>query len=319
MAGLQPVRDDARAEGIADSMERRRREVAARSPEAEFAGRAAWADGAVAGELPYAPRPSDVVTLGARTLQRGLVLGHNDPDANGSTFSAMSGRPPASWGSVRTPVRPVAYRLASTAVPVAPAAPARPRPTQEDDMAKLRRDQAAFKDVVREESRRNSWMAILALAPIAVPLLAEGAALLTGRLAASQLSRAPLNLLGREPSLARAPLARAEKDVLRSSARKRVAKACGESASELGGEVHHRVALRSAHLFPNADPNRLANLVPLMREAHVIASRAEAEFVRSLAGRPPTQAEVMAHAMRLDKLIEPYVLRAGVARPPPMP
>ncbi len=47
--------------------------------------------------------------------------------------------------------------------------------------------------------------------------------------------------------------------------------------------------------------------------------RAEAEFVRTLAGRAPTQAEVMAHAMRLDKIIEPYVLRAGVARPPPAP
>ena len=78
------------------------------------------------------------------------------------------------------------------------------------------------------------------------------------------------------------------------------------------------MALRFAHLF-RADPNRLANLVPLMREAHVIASRAEAEFVRVLAGRTPSQAEVMAHAMRLDKLIEPYVLRAGVARPPPIP
>lgn len=90
------------------------------------------------------------------------------------------------------------------------------------------------------------------------------------------------------------------------------------SARELAGEVHHRVALRFAHLF-HADPNRLANLVPLMREAHVIVSRAEAEFVRTLAGLTPTQAEVMAHAMRLDKLIEPYVLRAGVSRPPPMP
>jgi hypothetical protein len=185
-------------------------------------------------------------------------------------------------------------------------------------MIRLRREQAAFKDVVREESSRNWWMAIPALAPMAVPLLAEGGALLAGRLAASQFNRAPLNLLGREPGLARAPLTEAEKNVLRATARKRVAQANGVSASELAGEVHHRVALRFAHLF-RADPNRLANLVPLMREAHVIASRAEAEFVRALAGRTPTQAEVMAHAVRLDKLIEPYVLRAGVARPPPIP
>jgi len=60
------------------------------------------------------------------------------------------------------------------------------------------------------------------------------------------------------------------------------------AASQLGR------TLRFAHLFPNADPNRLANLVSLMREAHIVASRAEAEFVRTLAGRAPTQAEVMA-------------------------
>ena len=63
MAGFQPARDDVRAEGMAEWMERRRREVAARGPEAEFAGRAAWAAGGTAGERPYAPRPGDVVTL----------------------------------------------------------------------------------------------------------------------------------------------------------------------------------------------------------------------------------------------------------------
>jgi len=319
MAGFQPVRDDMRAEGIAEWMERRGREVAARGPEAELAGRAAWAAGGITGELPYAPRPGDVVTLGAQTVQLGRSTERSYPGAGSSTFSAASGRTPMSWTSAQAQVRPVAYRPTSTTGPVTPAATAEPRPTQEDEMAKLRRDQAAFKDVVREESRRNSWMAIPALAPMVVPLLAEGAALLTGRLAASQLSRAPLNLLGREPGLARAPLAEAEKNALRAAARKRVAQANGQPASALAGEVHHRVALRFAHLFPNADPNRLANLVPLMRQAHVIASRAEAEFVRGLAGRTPTQAEVMAHAMRLDKLIEPYVLRAGVARPPPIP
>lgn len=318
MVGLQTVRDDLRSEGIAEWMERRRREVAARGSEAEFAGRATWAGGGADSELPYAPRPSDVVTLGARTLQQGRSRELSYPVASGFTFRTEADRPSASWTSARTPVRPVAYRPASATGSMGTAT-ARPRPIQQDDMAKLRAEQAVFKDVVREESRRNSWMAIPALAPMAVPLLAEGAALLTGRAAASQLTRAPLNLVGRETGLARAPLARAEKDVLRAAARQRVAQAYGESASELGGEVHHRVALRFAHLFPNADPNRLANLVPLMRQAHVIASRAEAEFARSLAGRTPTQAEVMAHAMRLDKLIEPYVLRAGVARPPPMP
>lgn len=318
MAGFQSAREDVRAEGIAEWMERRRREVAGRGPEAELAGRAAWAAGGITGELPYAPRPGDVVTLGALAMRQGRGSERGYPAVSRSTFNAAPGGTPAGWTPAQPQVRPVAYRSNSTVRPAPPAAAPAPRPTQEDEMTKLRREQAAFKDVVREESGRNWWMAIPALAPMAVPLLAEGGALLAGRLAASQLNRAPLNLLGREPGLARAPLTEAEKNVLRSAARKRVAQANGVSASELAGEVHHRVALRFAHLF-RADPNRLANLVPLMREAHVIASRAEAEFVRALAGRTPTQAEVMAHAMRLDKLIEPYVLRAGVARPPPIP
>lgn len=66
MAGLQPARDTSRAESIAEWMERRSREVAARGPEAELAGRAAWAAGLHLAEPPFAPRPSDVVTLGAR-------------------------------------------------------------------------------------------------------------------------------------------------------------------------------------------------------------------------------------------------------------
>lgn len=318
MAGFQPARDDVRAEGLAEWMERRRRQVAARGPEAELAGRTAWAAGGITGELPYAPRPGDVVSLGVRTVQLGRGAECSYPAATGSTFGAGSGRPPISWASAQAQVQPVAYHQTSTARPMTPTAATGLRPTQEDEMPKLRREQAAFKDVVREESGRNWWMAIPALAPMAVPLLAEGGALLAGRLAASQLNRAPLNLLGREPGLARAPLTETAKNALRATARKRVAQANGVSASELAGEVHHRVALRFARLF-RADPNRLANLVPLMREAHVIASRAEAEFVRALAGRTPTQAEVMAQAMRLDKLIEPYVLRAGLARPPPIP
>ena len=178
MAGLQPARDDVRAEGIVEWMERRLRQVAARGPEAELAGRAAWAAGGVAGELPYAPRPSDVVSLGARTgatrpwrgtrlpgRRRLDVQRRIRPNANELDICAGPGPTGSLIGST------------STARPMAPAAAAGPRPTQEDEMAKLRREQAAFKEVVREESRRNSWMAIPALAPMAVPLLAEGAAL----------------------------------------------------------------------------------------------------------------------------------------------
>jgi hypothetical protein len=207
MAGLQPARDVVRAESIAEWMERRRREVAARGPEAELAGRAAWAAGGFSGELPHAPRPRDVVTLGTRTLQQGRGSVHGYPAVN--PFAATPDRMRRPVSGAQTRARPVAYRPTSTATPHAQVAGAAQQPTREDPMAKLRREQAAFKEVVGEESRRNSWMAIPVLAPLAVPLLAEGAGLLAGRLAASQLRRAPLNILGREPGLApKPPLAR---------------------------------------------------------------------------------------------------------------
>lgn len=322
MAGLQPVR----AEGIVEWMERRRRQVAAWGPEAELADRAAWAAGGVAGELPYAPRPSDVVSLGARTVQLGRGAERSYPVANSSTFSAASGRTPMSWTSARAQVRPVTYRPTSTAGPMAPpAAAAGPRPTQEDEMAKLRREQAAFKEVVREESRRNRWMAIPALAPMAVPLLAEGAALLTGRLAASQLSRAPLNLLGREPGLAPKPpvsaprpnpLTTPEKTALRDAARTRYAQANPGYGKAWEVEIHHRIDLRFSHLFPKADPNRLANLAALQKGAHNVVTQATNRFLRAL-GREPTPTEVVAHKLELDKLIETDLVRAGAPRPPP--
>jgi hypothetical protein len=191
-------------------------------------------------------------------------------------------------------------------------------------MTKLRREQAAFKDVVREESGRNWWMAIPALAPMAVPLLAEGAALLTGRLAASQLSRTPLNLLGREPGLAPTPpisapranpLTTAEKTALRDAGRTRYAQANPGYGKAWEVEIHHRIDLRFAHLFPRADPNRLANLAALQKGAHNVVTQATNRFVRAL-GREPTPAEVMAHKLELDKLIETYLVRAGIPRPP---
>lgn len=211
----------------------------------------------------------------------------------------------------------MAYLKTSTAAPVATAGP---RPTQEDEMSKLRREQAAFKDIVREESRRNSWMAIPALAPMAVPLLAEGAGLLAGRLTTPQLSRTPLNLLGREPGLApkpplsvpRAnPLTTPEKTALRDAGRARYAQANPGYGKAWEVEVHHRIDLRFAHLFPKADPNRLANLAALRKDAHNVVTQATNRFLSAL-GREPSPAEVMAHKLGLDKLVETHLVRAGV-------
>lgn len=331
MAGFQSAREDVRAEGIAEWMERRHREVAARGPDAELAGRAAWAAGGIAGELPYAPRPGDVVALGALTMRQGRGSERGYPVAGGSTFRPVAGRTPTSWTPAQTPVRSVAYQPTSTAGrPTPTPARAAPRPTQEDEMAKLRREQAAFKDVVREESGRNWWMAIPALAPMAVPLLAEGAGLLAARVATSPIKNAPLNFAEREIGLVPKPaprptppsrpapgsqaLSTAEKGVIRQAGRDRLARANGMSAAEMEARVHHSRPLEYAHVFPKADPNSLANLWALRDAAHKIASAEWTAFRAALKGRIPTQAEVMAVKLRIDRLVAAYVRRPGVPR-----
>ena len=333
MALYQPARDDVRLESIAEWMERRRREVAARGPDAEPAGRAAWAAGGLNGEPLYAPSQCDVVALGARVLLKDHGAERVDPVGGCSNLDIATGPGQTNWPPARTQIRPLAYQPNPISGRTSPSETARPSALQDDEMTRLRREQTAFKEVVREESRRNSWMAIPALAPLAVPIFAEGAALLTGRLAAPQFSRSPLNFLQQESTLApKSPLARpgptvrpspkpraeVEENAIRRAARDRYARAYGGRASDWAGQVHHRVALRFRELFPNADPNRLANLQALEEEAHLVVTRATAAWVRGL-GRVPTQAEVMAHTLRMDKLVEPYILRAGVPRPPPIP
>jgi hypothetical protein len=67
--------------------------------------------------------------------------------------------------------------------------------------------------------------------------------------------------------------------------------------------------------MPDGDPNRLANLWGLPEEAHQIASNAWGAFRAELKGRMPTQAELMAAKLRIDRLVQPYIVRPGVARP----
>ena len=87
----------------------------------------------------------------------------------------------------------------------------------------------------------------------------------------------------------------------------------------MGAVVHHSDPLEWAHMKPNADPNRLANLWPLESDAHNIATQAWRQFKLGLGGRTPTQAELMAQKLRADKMVEPYLIRPGVPRPPPGP
>jgi hypothetical protein len=106
---------------------------------------------------------------------------------------------------------------------------------------------------------------------------------------------------------------------LRAAARARYARANGISASDMGAVVHHSEGLEYAHLKPGADPNRLANLWGLLPEAHAIANREAAAFRAALNGRIPTQAEIMAVKLKIDRMVAPYIQRAGVSRPGPTP
>lgn len=160
-------------------------------------------------------------------------------------------------------------------------------------------------------------MAVPALAPVAVGLGLGVAAALAGRGAANVAS--PLAFPQREAwqhgaQRAAQALSREAKDALREQARIRYAQANGIPASRMRAEVHHSDPLEYAHLKPGADPNRLANLWGLRKEAHAIASREWAEFGKQLKGRMPTRTELMEAKLRIDRMVEPYIRRAGVPR-----
>lgn len=291
MAGNQPARFGV-VETTDEFMERRRREVAQREA-AEAAGRSRWVASTSTGENLPAPRPADVVALGARRAaepRSDRAIGPIRPPSGASQSSNQ--QPGARYGALYAP--------------------------PPDDLAELRRQQAAFADVAREIDKQNSWLAIPALAPAALVLGLEGAATLGARTVGSRTLTGPLNFVEREAWQAnrRAGQALTEqaKAVLRRAARLKLARANGISASEMQAEVHHFDPLEWAHVKPNADPNRLANLGALRGEAHDIASKAWTEFRNSLNGRLPTQAELMAAKLRIERMIEQYIRRAGAPR-----
>jgi hypothetical protein len=188
-----------------------------------------------------------------------------------------------------------------------------------DDVAELRRQQAEFARTTREIDKQNSWLAIPALAPAAAVFGLEGTAAIAGRALGDEAIQGPLNFVDREAwqrgaQRAAQALSDAEKNALRSAARSKLARANGVSTREMQAEVHHSEPLEWAHLKPNADPNRLANPWGLRGEAHDIATRAWADFSRALKGRVPTQAELMEAKLRIDRMVEPFIRRAGVPR-----
>jgi hypothetical protein len=66
-------------------------------------------------------------------------------------------------------------------------------------------------------------------------------------------------------------------------------------------DVHHRIPLEWSHLFPNAEPNRVANLIGMKSADHTLVTNAWNAWRQGLNGRVPTQAEVLEQALRVDE------------------
>lgn len=179
----------------------------------------------------------------------------------------------------------------------------------------LRRRQAEFGRVTHDIDLQNRWFAAPALAPEVVVGALDLFGIAGIEAVGSGYAQRPLNFPHREGWQ---KLPWKVRNALREAARRRWAEANGVKASELDAVVHHSTPLEWAHLFPEADPNRLASLWALPERAHQIANREWAAFSRTLDGRIPTQAEIMAAKLRIDRLVAPYVQRAGIPRPPPI-
>jgi hypothetical protein len=182
------------AESTGEWIERRRRDVE-RARELAGAGWDAWADSSRNGVNLSASRPSDVVALGARAQPRAPVQNV------GARSSSVGAVPPSRRPASAPQARSQAARgygapdgLHSGLFPGATS-------VRTDELADLRRQQAEFRDVTREISGENWWMAIPALAPAAAVMVAEAPALV-GAMARRPVPKAPpLNLTTKDPYL----------------------------------------------------------------------------------------------------------------------
>ena len=108
--------------------------------------------------------------------------------------AAASGQPGRGASTGAAPTQP------GRAAAVLPLADRRYRPPA-DDVAELRRQQAAFQKIEREISGDNAWMAVPALAPAAVVAGLGAAGALAARLAPAAIKRAPFQFVKQDPYL----------------------------------------------------------------------------------------------------------------------
>ncbi|MCC5875110.1 MAG: hypothetical protein JJU11_02720 [Candidatus Sumerlaeia bacterium] len=98
------------------------------------------------------------------------------------------------------------------------------------------------------------------------------------------------------------PLNTSQKRFLRKQARERWKQVSGQYASTSGLQIHHRIPLEWAHIFPKSPPNRISNLVGVRKSTHTQVSREWAQWKAGLGGRQPTPSEIMTEAFRIDGL-----------------
>jgi hypothetical protein len=99
-------------------------------------------------------------------------------------------------------------------------------------------------------------------------------------------------------------LSRVESDRLREKAKRIWAAFTGHTASSLGLDIHHRIPLEWAHLFPDTDPNRLTNLRGIDPLIHRRVNAAWAAWKKSLNGVTPTPEQIEAQAAIIDGMFK---------------
>jgi hypothetical protein len=127
----------------------------------------------------------------------------------------------------------------------------------------------------------------------------------TGRLTGTAGSNAAEEMARREAAAVAArklpALTNEAKGALRASAVNIWQARTGRRAVWDGMDVHHRIPLEWSHLFPNAEPNRVANLIGMKSADHTLVTNAWNAWRQGLNGRVPTQAEVLEQALRVDE------------------
>ena len=68
------------------------------------------------------------------------------------------------------------------------------------------------------------------------------------------------------------------------------------------GQIHHRIPLEWAHLFPKMNPNSASNLIDISEDLHIEVNKFWTTFRKSVSN--PTAADVKAAARHVDNIIE---------------